>query len=100
MHKVVVTDDRYGNYSEEKSVLKDFLYPFVFAGKINCKIVVGSPDPHGPYQVRGRDGHYGIDLALFLGQYGSIPDKFSTKLDVDVKAEKADKDNLILIYDW
>lgn len=82
---------------EENPVLKNFLFPFISGGKINCKIVVGSPDPHGPYQVRGRDGHYGIDLALFLGQYGSIPDKFSTKLDVDVKAEKADNDNMILI---
>ncbi len=82
---------------EEASNLKRFLHPFISGGRVNCKIIVGSPDPHGPYQVRGRDGHYGIDLALFLGQYGSISKEFSTKLDVDVKAEKSHKENMILV---
>lgn len=77
--------------------LKNFLHPFVSNGKLNAKVVVGSPDPHGPYQVRSRDGHFAVDLALFLGQYASVKDGFSTKLDVNVKAENSYEENLILV---
>ncbi len=74
-----------------------FFYPHILGGKFNAVFVVGSPDPHGPYQVRARDGHYAVDLAHFLGQYSTHPAKFTVKLDVDVKAENAYDDNLILI---
>lgn len=74
-----------------------FLKPLVSNGQIDCKIVVGSPDAHGPHQVRGRDGHYAVDLALVLGQYGSLSSGFTTKLDVDVKAESSFADNMILV---
>ncbi len=77
--------------------LTRFLKPLVSNGQINCKIVVGSPDAHGPHQVRGRDGHYAVDLALVLGQYGSLSSGFMTKLDVDVKAENDFADNMILV---
>ena len=74
-----------------------FFFPHVVGGKLNTLFVVGSPDPHGPYQVRARDGHYAIDLAHFLGQYSAHPSGFIVKLDVDVKAENAYESNLILI---
>lgn len=83
---------------EKKSErLREFLKPFIRNGKVNCNIVVGSPDPHGPHQVRGRDGHFAVDLALLLGQYGSLPSGFATKQDVEVKAESSFKENLILV---
>ncbi|VVB59797.1 Uncharacterised protein [uncultured archaeon] len=84
-------------FRKENPKLKQFLYPFISAGKFNASIVVGSPDPHGLHQVRSRDGHYGIDLALQLGQYSAIPEDFVAKLDVDVRAENRYNQNLILV---
>lgn len=84
-------------FRKENLKLKQFLYPFINAGKFNASIVVGSPDPHGLHQVRSRDGHYGIDLALIFGQYASIPEDFVTRLDVDVRAENRYNHNLILV---
>jgi hypothetical protein len=53
--------------------------------------------PHGPYKTSARDGHYAAHLALFLGQFAKMPTEFAVKLDVDVKAEKEEKNNLILV---
>ncbi|MEM2080653.1 MAG: helix-turn-helix domain-containing protein [Candidatus Bathyarchaeia archaeon] len=61
------------------------------------KIVVGSPAPHGPFKTSARDGHYAAHLAFFLGQFAKKPQDFIIKLDVDVKAEKEEKNNLILV---
>jgi DNA-binding transcriptional ArsR family regulator len=61
------------------------------------KIVVGSPTPHGPFKTSARDGHYASFLTFFLGQFSKMPDEFTIKLDVDVKAEKEEKNNLILV---
>ncbi len=77
--------------SDEKIDL--FLKPFLKNGKLNASIVVGSPDPHGPHKARARDGHYAIDLALFLGKYCTGGKNFSTKLDVDIDWNN----NLIII---
>ncbi len=77
--------------------LKDFFVPFMNDGIFNGKIVVGSPDPHGPFKARARDGHYAAYLSLFLGRYVELPDDFVVKLDVDVKVEKEEKNNLILV---
>lgn len=52
-------------------------------------IVVGAPEPHGPYKSSSRDGHYAVQLAFYLGSLtGTIPEGFLVKLDVDAKAEK------------
>jgi DNA-binding transcriptional ArsR family regulator len=61
------------------------------------KIVVGSPTPHGPFKTSARDGHYAAHLTFFLGQFAKMPEDFAIKLDVDVKAEKEEKNNLILV---
>jgi DNA-binding transcriptional ArsR family regulator len=66
-------------------------------GKFDGKIVVGSPTPHGPFRTSARDGHYSSYLTFFLGQFTKIPEEFSIKLDVDVKVEKEEKNNLILV---
>jgi hypothetical protein len=66
-------------------------------GAFNGKIVVGSPTPHGPFKTSARDGHYAAYLTFFLGQFVKIPEEFAIKLDVDVKAEKEEKNNLILV---
>ncbi len=66
-------------------------------GAFDGKIVVGSPTPHGPFKTSARDGHYASYLTFFLGQFTMIPEEFAIKLDVDVKAEKEEKNNLILV---
>jgi len=77
--------------------LKQFLNPFLKDGLLDGKIVVGSPDEHGPFKARARDGHYAAYLSLFLGQFVQLPEDFVIKLDVDVKVEKAEANNLILV---
>jgi len=66
-------------------------------GVLEAKIVVGSPTPHGPFKTSARDGHYAAHLTLFIGQFAKMPKDFAIKLDVDVKAEKEEKNNLILV---
>ena len=62
-------------------------------------IVVGAPEPHGPYKSSSRDGHYAVQLAFYLGSLtGASPKGFLVKLDVDAKAEKViPSNNLISI---
>jgi DNA-binding transcriptional ArsR family regulator len=66
-------------------------------GAFDGKIVVGSPTPHGPFKTSARDGHYAAHLTFFLGQFMKMPSEFAIKLDADVKAEKEEKNNLILV---
>ncbi len=66
-------------------------------GFLKGKIVVGSPTPHGPFKTSARDGHYAAHLTFFMGQFSRMPTDFAIKLDVDVKAEKEEKNNLILV---
>ena len=66
-------------------------------GTFEGKIVVGSPTPHGPFKTSARDGHYASHLTFFLGQFAKMSEEFAIKLDVDVKAEKEEKNNLILV---
>ncbi|MCW4054270.1 MAG: helix-turn-helix domain-containing protein [Candidatus Bathyarchaeota archaeon] len=66
-------------------------------GVFEGKIVVGSPTPHGPFKTSARDGHYAAYLTLFLGQFAKMPADFAIKLDVDVKAEKEERNHLILV---
>jgi DNA-binding transcriptional ArsR family regulator len=77
--------------------MQQLLNPILKDGFFNGKIVVGSPDPHGPFKTSARDGHYASYLTFFLGQYAELPDEFAIKLDVDIKAEKEERNNLILV---
>lgn len=62
----------------------------------NAKFIVGSPDPHGKFKARCRDGHYAIDLSFFIGNFCSIPSEFTVSLDVDTKLKNI-KSNLIVV---
>jgi DNA-binding transcriptional ArsR family regulator len=78
--------------------VQDFFKEFITAdGGFDAKIIVGSPTPHGPFKTSARDGHYAAQLTFFLGQFVKMPQDFAIKLDVDVKAEKEEKNNLILV---
>lgn len=78
-------------------LLESFFSPIIKNGIFNGLIVTGSPDPHGPYKAIARDSHYGIYLGMFLGQFCEFPNNFIIKTDVDINAEKEEKNNLILI---
>ena len=78
--------------------LREFFKEFIKKDEsFEGKIVVGSPIPHGPFKTSARDGHYSSYLTFFLGQFVRMPDEFAIKLDVDMKAEKEEKSNLILV---
>ena len=78
--------------------IQNFFKEFVNEnGAFEGKIVVGSPTPHGPFKTSARDGHYAAHLTFFLGQFAKMPTEFAIRLDVDVKAEKEEKNNLILV---
>ncbi len=78
-------------------LIQNFFKEFNNNGVFNGKIVVGSPDAHGPFKSRARDGHYAIYLGIFLGGFLKLPKDFIVKLDVDVKAEKMIEENLIVV---
>ena len=78
--------------------IQEFFREFIRQdGTFEGKIVVGSPTPHGPFRTSARDGHYASYLTFFLGQFAKMPDEFAIKLDVDMKAEKEERNNLILV---
>jgi DNA-binding Lrp family transcriptional regulator len=78
--------------------VQEFFKEFVDEnGVFTGKLVVGSPTPHGPFKTSARDGHYAAHLAFFLGELMRMPEEFVIKLDIDVKAEKEEKNNLVLV---
>jgi DNA-binding transcriptional ArsR family regulator len=74
-----------------------FLSEFIAGSEFDGWIVVGSPEPHGPNRTQGRDAHYAVQLGFALGQFVRLPGKFPVKLDVDLKNEKLEGSNLLII---
>jgi hypothetical protein len=72
------------------------LEPFIASGTLNARIVVGSPDPHGPWKARSSDACCAIDLALFLGAFTRGMGGLNYKLDTEIR-EPDLSGNLILI---
>ena len=62
-----------------------YLSPFIEHGRLNARIVVGSPDPHGPEQARSRDANYAIDLGVFLGTFLTSRAPPSVVLDTELR---------------
>lgn len=84
------------NLIERKErIAKDFLEGFIENGKIDAKFIVGNPEPHGPHKARARDGHYAIDLGIYMGSFGKPGDSFNTCLDVD--ADLSQDNNFIIV---
>jgi hypothetical protein len=93
--------DSFSEYLKEKQSennIKEniFFNEFIYNNQFNGKIIVGSPDPHGPFKARCRDGHYAIDLSFYLGGVCNLQKDFSVSLDVDVNLE-TEKNNLIVV---
>jgi hypothetical protein len=74
------------------SFFREFLTDHIFNGFL----VVGSPEPHGPFRAAARDGHYSAELGFALGGLASISGDFIVRLDTDVKVERAYDANLVL----
>jgi DNA-binding transcriptional ArsR family regulator len=72
-----------------------FLKPFIQDGKLNCVIVVGSPDPHGKYKAPASDGYCAIDLGIFLGQF--IVESKIPYYKLDTQVQKEDLENNLII---
>ncbi len=76
---------------------RDSLEPFIADREINFRMIVGSPDPHGPWKERALDSPTAIDLGLFLGSF-SAPGKGTPNYKLDIEVRESDlKDNLILV---
>ncbi len=75
---------------------KKSLQPFVANGRADFTIVVGSPDPHGPWKERALDSPAAIDLALYVGSLISGRVSPSYKLDIEMR-ERDLRTNLILV---
>lgn len=93
-YKIMQRPSLLGASEQIRNFFKEFINK---NGAFEGKIVVGSPVPHGPFRTSARDGHYAAHLTFFLGQFARMPEEFAIKLDVDVKAEKEEKNNLILV---
>jgi hypothetical protein len=76
--------------------IKDFFNEFIIENSFDGLIIVGAPDPHGPYRSSARDGHYAVQLAFFLGALTNVPREFVVKLDADAKAERVLEDRNII----
>jgi DNA-binding transcriptional ArsR family regulator len=76
--------------------LHSLLNPFQKDGIFDGRIIVGSPDPHGPFKARARDGHYAIDLSLFLGKYLDMPEEFTVQLDTDANLKKESQNYIVI----
>ncbi|HLC53872.1 MAG TPA: helix-turn-helix domain-containing protein [Candidatus Nanoarchaeia archaeon] len=74
-----------------------FLQPFIEKGVLNARLIVGSPDPHGPLKARSRDGYFGMDLALFLGTFLHAVKESHVMLDTDVHESDLANHHLIVL---
>jgi DNA-binding transcriptional ArsR family regulator len=82
--------------SEALSPLASFFSEFITDHAFNGFLVVGSPEPHGPFRAAARDGHYAAELGFALGGLSAMSKEFAVRLDTDVKVEKGYGANLIL----
>lgn len=75
----------------------EFLSPFIHNQKFSAQIVVGSPDPHGKYKARARDGHLAVELAAFFGIFSKSFDYPIILLDTMVPNLEATDANLVIV---
>ena len=75
--------------------IEEFLKPFVVDGKLNAKIIVGDPYPHGKFDMGARDGAHIIDLIFLMGKFVNDKSLISYKFDTNIDTSEL-KENLIL----
>lgn len=74
----------------------DFMKPMINSGELQGSIVVGSPDEHGPDQVRARDGHLACEIGLKIGSHVENTD-FSVALDTEIFNSESFDQNLLMV---
>jgi DNA-binding transcriptional ArsR family regulator len=74
----------------------DFLNPLIRSRELRGNIVVGSPDQHGPDQVRALDGHLASDIAFKLGNY-SRKNSSGVKLDTEVIRKGSFEESMVIL---
>ncbi len=72
-----------------------FFQPFMKDGKMNAKIIIGDPYPHGKYDKGATATAYAIDLLLMMGSYVNELDFPNYLLDIHT-SESMLKKNLIV----
>lgn len=77
--------------------LAAFLKEFSRDGVFDGSIVVGSPYAHGPFLTTSRDSPYAVQVGFVLGRLFRPAKGFVVKLDTEVKAAGADKENMVLV---
>jgi DNA-binding transcriptional ArsR family regulator len=73
-----------------------FFYPFIDDGKLNAKIIIGYPYPHGKYDKSEKGAAHAFDFAIFIGKFLKKLEFPHYVFDVDTRGEDLDN-NLILI---
>lgn len=81
---------------ESSSSVTRFLKPLVEERELRGPIVVGSPEQHGPDQVRALDGHLAAEIAYKLGNY-SRKDSPALKLDTDVINQESYLESMVIL---
>lgn len=74
-----------------------FFSPFIENGRLNAKIIIGAPYPHGKYEGTARHGIGLMDLGIFLGSLIKENNNLNYLLDIDVLEHELSNSNLILI---
>ena len=87
----------YKSHSTTNDAIMRFFSEFSDKSRFDGLIVVGSPEAHGPHKTWAIDGHYAIYMGMFIGQFLPPKEDLYVKLDVEVRAEKALDQNMILI---
>ncbi len=67
----VVVKEEWKPFAGKKKKPPSFFEGFVKDGFLNAKIIVGSPDPHGPHRARGSE-LCAMELSAMLGAYASF----------------------------
>ena len=74
-----------------------FLSPFIENRRLNAKIIVGAPFPHGKYDATARHGTAILDFGIFLGSFLEENSGVNYLLDTEVLEQELKNSNLILI---
>ncbi len=78
------------------STLLEFFKPFIQNGRLDTKIIIGDPAPHGEFDSVGMEGAHITDLIFFLGKMVDSIEYPTYKLDTEVTDNDL-KNNVILI---
>ncbi len=76
--------------------VKAFLRPLIKGRELEGKVVVGSPEEHGPDQVKAGDGHLAFEIGRKIGAYTQSQAK-KVKLDTEVTRDESFDQNLLVL---